>query len=51
MDKRPVGRTFTGGAGEIVYIGHFGHDCAKEPILWRYYTEGKKDLERYVAVF
>ncbi|RJQ18080.1 MAG: hypothetical protein C4560_07840 [Nitrospiraceae bacterium] len=50
-DKKPIGGTFTVGAGEIVYIGHFGLDCAKEPFLWRYYIEGKKDFERYIAGF
>jgi hypothetical protein len=49
--KKPVGGTFTVGAGEIVYIGHFGLDCAKEPFLWRYYIEGKKDFDRYIAGF
>jgi hypothetical protein len=45
------GGTFTIGAGEFVYIGHFGLDCAQEPIPWRYYVEGRNEFERYVAGF
>jgi len=50
-DKKSIGGTFTVAPGEIVYIGHFGLDCAKEPFLWRYYIEGRKDFDRYVAGF
>lgn len=43
--------TFTVKAGEIVYIGDFGLDCAgNEPIPWRYYIQ-KEDFESYVAGF
>ncbi len=47
---KPVGGTFQVNAGEIVYIGDFGLDCAYEPIPWRYYIQ-KEDFERYVAQF
>jgi hypothetical protein len=47
---KPIGGTFTVNAGEIVYIGDFGLDCAYEPIPWRYYIQ-KEDFERYVAGF
>lgn len=50
-NKKPVGGSFSAGPGEIVYIGHFGLDCAKEAIPWRYYIEGNEDFERYVAGF
>lgn len=47
----PAGGTFEVGAGEIVYIGDFGLDCAgDEPILWRYYIQ-REDFESYVAGF
>lgn len=48
---QPVGGTFTVNAGEIVYIGDFGLDCAgDQPIPWRYYIQ-KEDFERHVAGF
>jgi hypothetical protein len=50
VDGKPVGGTFKVNAGEIVYIGNFGLDCAYEPIPWRYYVE-KNDFERYVNGF
>jgi hypothetical protein len=50
-DNKPVGGSFTAGPGEIVYIGHFGLDCAQEPFLWRYYLDGKKEFEGFVAGF
>lgn len=43
----PVGGTFTVKAGELVYIGHFGLDCSKEPTIWRYYVEGRGGFEHY----
>ena len=46
---KPVGGTFEVKAGEIVYIGDFGLDCAgDQPIPWRYYIQ-KEDFGRYVA--
>jgi hypothetical protein len=50
-DGEPIGGTFSVQPGEIVYIGHFGLDCAKEPIPWRYYIEGKSEFEAYVNGF
>lgn len=47
----PVGGTFTVNQGEIVYVGHFGLDCAAEPFLWRYYIDGREEFERYIAGF
>jgi hypothetical protein len=45
---KPTGGSFNVNAGEVVYIGDFGLDCANEPIPWRYYIQ-KEDFERYVA--
>lgn len=43
--------TFKVNAGEIVYIGDFGLDCAGgEPIPWRYYIQ-KDNFYSYVAGF
>ncbi len=43
--------TFKVNAGEIVYIGDFGLDCAGgEPIPWRYYIQ-KDNFDSYVAGF
>lgn len=43
--------TFKVNAGEIVYIGDFGLDCAGgEPIPWRYYIE-KGDFDNYIVGF
>jgi len=47
---KPFGGTFKADAGEIVYIGEFGLDCAYEPIPWRYYIQ-KEDFDSYVAGF
>lgn len=48
-DGKPLGGTFEVAAGEVVYIGHFGLDCAQEPILWRYYLENRRDFNDYLA--
>lgn len=47
---KPVGGTFKVNAGEVVYIGEFGLDCAYEPIPWRYYIQ-KEDFQSYVDGF
>jgi hypothetical protein len=47
---KPIGGTFTVNAGELVYIGHFGLDCSKEPTIWRYYTEGRDGFDHYKQV-
>jgi hypothetical protein len=40
--------SFTVGAGEIVYIGHFALDCAFEPMPWRYYPESRDAFATYL---
>jgi hypothetical protein len=47
---KPIGGTFTVKAGELVYIGHFGLDCYKEPTVWRYYMEGREGFDHYKQV-
>jgi hypothetical protein len=47
---RPIGGTFTVHPGELVYIGHFGLDCYKEPTIWRYYMEGREAFDHYKRV-
>ncbi|MCA9471969.1 MAG: hypothetical protein KC594_07895 [Nitrospira sp.] len=47
----PKGGTFEIRPGEVVYIGHFGLDCANQPMLWRFYLEDKKDFEAYVSSY
>lgn len=48
---KPASGSFKVDAGEIVYIGDFGLDCAGgEPIPWRYYIQ-KEDFDSYVAGF
>jgi len=42
------GGTFSVGAGEAVYIGHFALDCAYGPTLWRFYLEDREEFESYV---
>ena len=44
---KPIGGTFTVKKDELVYIGHFGLDCYKEPTIWRYYLEGREGFEHY----
>lgn len=48
-DGNPVGGTFNVAAGEAVYIGHFGLDCAQEPMLWRYYLEDRRSFDDYLT--
>jgi hypothetical protein len=48
--SKPIGGTFNVSAGELVYIGHFGLDCYKEPTIWRYYPEGRDGFESYKEV-
>jgi hypothetical protein len=48
---KPIGGSFTVGAGEAIYIGHFGVDCDGEPTPWRYYVDGKDEFARYVDGF
>jgi hypothetical protein len=45
--RKPIGGTFHVNAGDLVYIGHFGLDCYKEPTIWRYYPEGRDGFDSY----
>lgn len=45
------GGSFRVEAGEIVYIGGFGLDCAHEPIPWRYYIDSAAKFDEAVAGF
>jgi hypothetical protein len=42
--------SFSIGAGEIVYIGHFALDCAQAPMPWRYYPEDRPSFSKYLEV-
>jgi hypothetical protein len=44
---KPIGGTFSVKEGELVYIGHFGLDCYKEPTIWRYYPGGREGFDHY----
>ncbi len=44
---QPLGGTFNVHAGELVYIGHFGMDCFKEPTIWRYSAKGREGFTHY----
>ena len=48
-DGKSLGGTFTVAAGEAVYFGHFYLDCYRQPILWRYYAEGREGFNGYLA--
>ena len=48
--RKPIAGTFNVKAGELVYIGHFGLDCYKEPTIWRYYPEGREGFDNYKQV-
>lgn len=48
---RPKAGSFRVGAGEIVYIGHFGVDCNGEPSPWRFYIEGEEQFRQYAENF
>jgi hypothetical protein len=49
QDGKALGGTFNVEAGEIVYIGHFFLDCAlKQPVIWRYYTNGQDAFDDYI---
>lgn len=50
-DGEPFGGSFTVNPGEVVYLGHFGLDCAVEPFFWRYYLKSREDFEAWVARF
>jgi len=50
-DGRPNAGSFRVAAGETVYIGNFGLDCLQQPILWRYYTQGKDGFQKHLAQY
>jgi len=50
-DGEALGGRFRIDAGEIVYIGGFGLDCAADPIPWRYYIDDSARFEASVAGF
>jgi len=47
----PKGGTFEVSGNEVVYIGHFGLDCAQETIPWRYYIEDQVSFDSMVSGF
>jgi hypothetical protein len=49
-EGKSSGGTFTVNPGEAVYIGHFYLDCYQQPILWRYYPEGREGFNGYLAL-
>ena len=51
VDSRSKFGSFTVSAGEFVYIGNFAVDCYKDPIPWRYYTQGKKDFTNHLSQY
>jgi hypothetical protein len=46
---KPKAGSFQVEAGEIIYIGHFFLDCYEQPIIWRYYAEGRDAFVSYLA--
>jgi hypothetical protein len=46
-----VAGSFTVGANELVYVGHFAPGCPQkgQPIPWRYYLKDAGAFEEYVA--
>ena len=47
-DGQPLGGMFNVAAGEVVYLGHFYLDCHQQPILWRYYLDGREEFNGYL---
>jgi hypothetical protein len=47
-DGRALGGSFKVDKGEIVYIGHFFLDCFRQPIPWRYYSDGPDEFRKYL---
>ena len=46
---KPKAGSFEVKAGEVVYIGNFWLDCQDQPMLWRYYTEGREGFKKHMA--
>lgn len=49
QDGKPKAGYFQVKAGEIVYIGNFYLDCYQDPIIWRYYTEGRDGFLKHMS--
>lgn len=45
----PLGGSFKIEEGEIVYIGNFFLNCQQNPMIWRYYTEGRDAFLEHMA--
>ncbi len=48
-NSKPKAGSFHVKAGEIVYIGNFFLDCHEQPMIWRYYTEGRDGFASHMA--
>ena len=49
-DGKSQAGSFTVGAGELVYVGHFALDCVDgQPTIWRYYVIGRESFQEYLA--
>lgn len=48
-DGKPKAGSFEVNAGEVVYVGNFFLDCHQEPVVWRYYTEGRDGFRSHMA--
>ena len=48
---KPLAGSFSVGANEIVYIGHFAPDCPQvgQPVIWRYYLKDAAAFKEYLA--
>ncbi|HEY8096029.1 MAG TPA: hypothetical protein VIE65_08000 [Methylobacter sp.] len=49
QDGKSKAGSFTVEPREIVYIGHFFLDCAKDPIPWRYYPSDRGDFNQFLS--
>jgi hypothetical protein len=50
-DGHSLAGSFTVGAGELVYVGHFSLDCIDgKPRIWRYYITDRKGFQQYKAI-
>lgn len=49
VDGKATGGSFNVGAGEIIYVGHFGVDCNGSPQPWRFYMNGREPFDEYVS--
>lgn len=50
-EGKPIGGTFIVKPNETVFIGNFYLDCTYEPILWRYYPDGKKAFAQQIEEY